>query len=263
VRCSFQRAGAGGRHRERSVVPVAVLPAPASAGAATCTVTSTAENGAGKLREKLGDANCDRKRGSLFMLLKTLRRHLAMWVLLAAFGSPVAMADPMPYTINFSGPSGTLLPTAGTFTYDADTSVFSSFLVIWDGISFDLTASANAPSTSGVSFPSCVGSLTGGAASFALLRGDCAGEDAVWRGSNITGDVGFTFTTNFDPFMEISESKFDDVGSAIGTGTWTISQQIPTVPEPSTFTLSALMLCAIAVGKRIAPGLRQATGRQR
>jgi hypothetical protein len=65
--------------------------------------------------------------------------------MIAALVAPAAMADPIdltPYTLSFSG--SPLLPSSGSFTYDPDTPHFTSFLVTWQGIIFDLTSSANA-----------------------------------------------------------------------------------------------------------------------
>ena len=65
-------------------------------------------------------------------------------LLVVTWGAPAATADPSDqttYTIIFNGTG--LLPTAGSFTYDPDTQVFTNFMVKWNGTDFDLTSSAN------------------------------------------------------------------------------------------------------------------------
>jgi hypothetical protein len=63
-------------------------------------------------------------------------------LLLATAGLP-AVAAPVLYTIHFSLTLGSGLPTSGSFYYDSSTSTFSSFVVVWNGDTFDLTATAN------------------------------------------------------------------------------------------------------------------------
>jgi len=61
--------------------------------------------------------------------------------------APAATASPVSYTINFTATSGTA-PTSGQFSYDsaqAAGSKFSAFTVVADGITFNLTSSANNP----------------------------------------------------------------------------------------------------------------------
>lgn len=53
-----------------------------------------------------------------------------------------AMASVIHYDITFAGGSAT--PT-GSFDYDASAPQFLNFTVIWDGLSFDMTGSANNP----------------------------------------------------------------------------------------------------------------------
>jgi hypothetical protein len=54
------------------------------------------------------------------------------------------LASPVTYNIAFTSAIG-LLPTSGGFIYDSANaaSPFSSFVVVWDGITFDLTSVAN------------------------------------------------------------------------------------------------------------------------
>jgi hypothetical protein len=73
-----------------------------------------------------------------------MRRTVAAIPLLLALGATPAMALPFIYTIGFTLTSSTPLPVSGSFSYDASTSTFANFDVLWDGDSFDLTAGANA-----------------------------------------------------------------------------------------------------------------------
>ena len=72
---------------------------------------------------------------------------LGLFAACATIFAPAAIAGPIQYTITFTATSGPA-PTAGSFSYDSSQqlgSPFSSFLVTWDSITFDVTASANAP----------------------------------------------------------------------------------------------------------------------
>jgi hypothetical protein len=170
----------------------------------------------------------------------------------AALCTPPAKADLMDataYVIHFTANSpGDLLPTAGSFTYDPDTHVFSSFFVTWDGVTLDITARANSPTV--FTPPGCVGLLTGGAASFAFLSGACdsppAGEVTLWNGaaSRAGGPAGFNYLTgdqacvNNDPanckvFMSFGQAGGAADNRATGQGTWSIEP----VPEPSSILL--------------------------
>lgn len=201
-----------------------------------------------------------------------MMRH-QLWIsvlLIAAFGAPVAMADLIDlttYTINFTG-TGTL-PTAGMFTYDPDTTTFTSFLVTWHGVSFDLTSSANAPLVA-LSFPlPCLSGLSGAAASFALLQGACPSGPV---GSVVVTEWDAVDNPPFNPFFDFLTTNgpaeiqvlafpqqivqpFTDQG----VGGWSISPKGAAVAEPSSLTLVTTLLCAFVARRRISNGLRQAT----
>ena len=82
-----------------------------------------------------------------------MTRNTGIILLLALFGAPAASADVITdYTIHFTG-TGTL-PSSGSFTYDETNPHFSSFLVTWDSLSFDLTSIANSPATN-TGAPAC------------------------------------------------------------------------------------------------------------
>ena len=68
----------------------------------------------------------------------------SLWVGVAmTIGIAVSeLANPTQYDIAFSGGSGA--PT-GSFFYDVDVPSFSDFIVTWNGLTFNLTGSANTP----------------------------------------------------------------------------------------------------------------------
>jgi len=173
-------------------------------------------------------------------------------LMIAQFISTPARADLIDQTtyairFNVSNP-GDLLPAAGSFAYDPDTHTFSSFFVTWDGVTLDLTSRANNP----VIFitPACIGSLTGGAASFALLSGACdspaIGEVTVWSAaaSRAGGPAGLEFLTGDQACLTgpTGCNVFFEAGAVVGAGateratgqgTWSIAA----VPEPSSLVL--------------------------
>jgi hypothetical protein len=186
-----------------------------------------------------------------------IRHQLGIGALLVtAFCDPVAKADLLDattYTINFEG-TGTL-PTAGSFTYDPDTSGFTNFFVTWIGLSFDLTSSANAPSMS-PTIPSCLTGLSGGAASFALLSGACS---AFWGATSeeiVTANFSF-HTEDGSNFLNVFDNltiPFDFQPMTQAFGGWTITAEATPVPEPSSliFFSASLLSVAFMARKRIA-----------
>src|SRR5262245_56196429 len=103
---------------------------------------------------------------------KMPQRLMGIAVLILAAAARTATAAPMQYSMTFSLQFGTILPTAGSFTYDATIATFTNFNVTWDGVVFDLTNGANSPLLSGPGL-ACIGGATGGAASFIVLSGGC------------------------------------------------------------------------------------------
>jgi hypothetical protein len=100
-----------------------------------------------------------------------MRALLIGSILMAASGTPVALlAAPVTYDITFAATQG-IAPAEGSFAYDSASQSFSNFEITWQGLVFDLTASANAPTIAG-SVP-CLNGLSGPAATFALLDGKC------------------------------------------------------------------------------------------
>lgn len=93
---------------------------------------------------------------------------LAMTVLASGFVAD-AQAASVHYTLTFAELSynpGVLLPTSGSFNYDPVSPTFSNFLLQWNGIDFDLSASANAPQVQPFSPPPCLSETSGALESF-------------------------------------------------------------------------------------------------
>jgi hypothetical protein len=170
--------------------------------------------------------------GRKFMRIKLL----VIGLLLTAISLPVR-ASSVNYTINFTTSSGSPGPTSGSFTYDSSTGTFSNFVVAWDGYSFNLTSSANAPFDAHPS--GCTGEASTGAFSFALLSQALTCPSApeyFWFGQP---RVGPTQVFVFED--EVSSSGYDQIGATLpenstGTGSaegnWTISAAANT-PEPA------------------------------
>jgi len=141
-----------------------------------------------------------------------------------------ATAAPVLYNITFTGASPT--PT-GSFLYDAASPHFSSFIVNWHGIVFDMTATANSPALYGA----CDTSAPDAADSFAFLNGSRCGtlefewgvfrgpaeEELIFRGASAASDF-----VAIDIIVPVSNT-FPDAG-----GSFSISQA---TPEPSTLAL--------------------------
>ena len=110
-------------------------------------------------------------------------------VLLVFIGAPLTHADTVTnYAITFTLTSGSPAPTVGTFAYDSTVPSFSNFLVLWDGVTFNLTSAANSPASIGP-YAACLTSTSGASASFSLLN-NCAGNpDTDWDADGL----GFEF----------------------------------------------------------------------
>jgi len=119
---------------------------------------------------------------------KTLGISLLAALFLAGF-VPVARAQIITYDINFTNtiPADGPSPTSGAFVYDYLTGRFVRFTVVWDGLTFDLTSSANHPDFIGVP-PACIGGATGPAATLALMTqcdiANPATTSTYWHGTN-------------------------------------------------------------------------------
>jgi hypothetical protein len=186
-----------------------------------------------------------------------LRRTLAIGIMFAAVCVPTAEAGPIHYTITFAvGTSGMTLPTAGSFNYDPLSPQFTDFFVVFDEVTFDLTASANSPYIAGT--PALPG--PGARATFEMLSGfpstPGGAWDVYWWGgwTAIYSYGGFDFYASRGP---VDANERVGVGTSIGTkpdpvmwgpydvasGSWSIEAQGIPVPDPG----SSLLLFGIGL----------------
>ena len=165
----------------------------------------------------------------------------------AALAMPTSvMATPVNYTLSFS--QGFPNPTTGEFTYDASPiPTFSGFTVTWDGLSFDLTSSANTGSSLSNSDPCFGGAPLGAADAFLLMSGQCATSSWVAQYAKSVGVASFSFSDAWGSNIMLVQSApviLDEQG-IFTTGTYAL------VPEPLTFSLFGAGLAgAIAMRRR-------------
>jgi hypothetical protein len=188
-------------------------------------------------------------------------------VLFVTIGTPHAQADSVTdYKITFTctippGPD-CLSPTSGSFEYDNTKNQFTSFQVVFDGLTFDLTVGANNPA--GLGTAPCTGTATGPQAALAIMT-TCATDPATnWTGVVITGDqvffrfLNFTDNNNFIEIFDGMDPSLVPIGTpdnaSNGTFTTSITTHIAT-PEPGSDVLVlAGMGLVLVMRKRIAQG---------
>jgi len=137
-------------------------------------------------------------RKSLWIILGVLA--LAVW-------APVSMADTIDGEITFTVVESIPLVPTGSFVFDTNTDSFTSFIVVWAGVTFDFTAVANsfdAPNGCGgvgmfiqvLTSPSCSPGTWGAVLGpdFALFQFSVIEMNVVLNGTGTQEISGGTFT---------------------------------------------------------------------
>ncbi len=144
-------------------------------------------------------------------------------------------AGPVLYNINFTTASG-IAPTSGSFLYDdAAANPFASFLVVWDGLTFDLTAGANNPAVTNGCDPATPGTATGQDSFAALFTvgTPCSGP-LEWLAIRDFANSGFTFN---DRLQNVSDPALTVLGQGSGSSQIAFANgsfsAVAAVPEPS------------------------------
>jgi hypothetical protein len=200
-------------------------------------------------------------------------------VLLVAIGAPNAHATVTDYTISFTCtiPPGCLSPTSGSFEYNNTTNQFTSFQVVWDGFTFDLTViggGANDPVIGPNGSTPCVGTATGPQASLTIMTTCATDPTTNWTGLALSNgpQVFFRFLSFIDNntyvafFGNIPQSDIPvDLQDLAANGTFTTTiTTAGATPEPGTAVLWLTgILLMIVMRKRLAQILRLDTGTHR
>ena len=174
--------------------------------------------------------------------MKNTKCGLVLALALIAFVARPAHADSTTtYDINFTTVFGGPAPVSGSFTYDSTNPGFTNFLVSWNGVFYDFTASANSTVIHGTG---CTGETSGAAYSFAMLTQTLSGCSPGLSYLAVFTTAGNTVVFNELDFRAIIDAAhYDEIqvfpaapGVTPGVeyqGSWLIQA----VPEPQTFWL--------------------------
>ncbi len=188
---------------------------------------------------------------------------LSLGLSLALLGAlSTAHAAPVKYNIQFATTSGGPAPTSGSFFYDPDVPVFSNFLVVWNGISFNMTAAANNPR---FAWGACNTAGNGAADTFDFLLNQNCGSGQYFNGwASDTQDWGAGIVNSVFGFQRIDDGSFPtdqivfDVSETttfgeinMAEGTFSISLAEAPVPEPATLSMLTAAAALLAVRFRM------------
>jgi len=173
---------------------------------------------------------------------------IALMLLAAALP---ARAGTVNYVLDFTVGTGILAPPAGSFNYDPSTGILDNFIVVWNGISFNMDASIE--SQIGSELPtSCYGNATGGEREFLLLTSAaCDAADDTWGATAASPTASMVLFNPYAYSFVMASAPFG--GLAGGTGGFTAYDPPgppdppdppdppgPTGPEPGSGVLAAI-----------------------
>ena len=204
-----------------------------------------------------------------------MRQTTRLLPLLLTIGALPALAAPTLYTIHFTLTSGSI-PASGSFSYDPSTSTFSSFVVVWNGDTEDLTSSANTLGVFVASSDPCYASATTNPQQVFLMLTSCSSDANPTYYSK--APIWITFTPTSGPFAGMQSfemytqsygvpvveavnvlSSPANTGSAQGFFSTTSGSTPPSTPPPATpLPGSGILLLVGLSSLLIIPGLRRA-----
>ena len=185
-------------------------------------------------------------------------KHIGVGLLAAAIFVTPLVAGPVTYTVNLPGnsPAG----SSGQFTYDG--TMFTNFIVDWNGNAFDLTPSANNPTLVNAG-ATCLAGYSGPQFGFAImtqsgLPSSCGGLPISFY---VEADLMFppqtlSFAALYETAGNATAYSVSGYNPIPGNppppviraliGPWSVTAQSET-PEPSSFKLLFLALLLITV----------------
>ncbi len=179
-----------------------------------------------------------------------ISKALKLGLIVGLFASGIYADEITTYSIDFAG--GDLEPTYGSFTIDGTTDQFTSFTVVWDGLTFNFLDSL-ATEANLFSLGSCPSLSASIVASYFLGEGVCTSPATVtWSGNwQSASNTGFNFVIGNDEtsfgFTALPTGTPLNVDNTVGTATASLA-----TPEPTT-----LMLCGVLLALTIAARLMQ------
>jgi hypothetical protein len=171
---------------------------------------------------------------------------LVILILFVVMDAPFASADTSTDgTLSFTVSTGSIPAPTGSFIYDNTTNQFTSFMITWDGLGFDLVSSSGSGGLDSInsvalqqsfwSSAPCAGT-TAATANFNVLSNGAICGPLTWLAQS--GNFESNVVLFGDPSNNlISDDSNGFVGPVVGSdrGSFIVSES--TVPEPSTLIL--------------------------
>ena len=179
-----------------------------------------------------------------------------------------ALAAPALYTIHFTLTLGSGLPASGSFSYDPSTSTFSSFVVVWNGDTFDLTSSANNLGVFVASPDPCYASATTNPQQVFLMMTSCSSDAnptyyhtaPYWITENPGSTQSFAFSTGSyaPPVVEAFNINSSPANVGFAQGLFSTTSGSTTPPPATPLPGSGILLLVGLSSILIVTGLRRA-----